>query len=213
VTPELGLAVQERITSWAPVPERPTDCGLPLALSVMVSAADDEPAAEGVYVTATVHVPPAATELPQVFPTSAKLLALVPVIAKLVILNAALPALVRVTVWAELVVSTGWLPKARLVVERVIDGVEPVPPPPPPLVPVPVRPTDGSATAVAVTVSVAERDPLATGVKVTVIVQLAPAAMLDPQPFVSLKSLGSAPVIEMPVMLKAALPVLLNVTD
>jgi hypothetical protein len=44
------------------------------------------------------------------------------------------------------------------------------------------------------------------------IVQLAPAAMLDPQPFVSLKSLGSAPVIEMPVMLKAALPVLLNVT-
>ena len=63
------------------------------------------------------------------------------------------------------------------------------------------------------TESVAERDPLAAGVKVMLIVQLAPAAMLDPQPFVSLKSLGSAPVIEMPVMLKAALPVLLNVTD
>jgi hypothetical protein len=92
------LAVQERITSWLPVPERLTDCGLPLALSVMVSVADDELSADGVYVTATVHVPPAATELPQVFPTSAKLLALVPVIAKLVILNAALPVLLSVMV-------------------------------------------------------------------------------------------------------------------
>ena len=64
----------------------------------------------------------------------------------------------------------------------------------------------------SVMVSVAERDPLAAGVKVTLIAQLAPAAMLDPQPFVSAKSLRLAPVIEMPVIPKAALPVLLNVT-
>jgi len=44
------------------------------------------------------------------------------------------------------------------------------------------------------------------------IAQLAPAAMLEPQLFVSVKSLGSAPVIEMPVMVKVALPVLVNVT-
>lgn len=92
------LAVQERITSWAPVPERLIDWGLPVALSVMLSAAVDELAPEGVNVTATVHVPPAATELPQVFPISAKLPALVPVMVRLVILNAALPVLLRVTV-------------------------------------------------------------------------------------------------------------------
>jgi hypothetical protein len=84
----------------------------------------------------------------------------------------------------------------------VTDGADPPPVPPPALVPVPVRPTDcGSPAALSVTVSVAERAPLATGVKVTLIVQRAPAAMLDPQPFVSAKSLGLAPVIEMPVML------------
>jgi len=109
------------------------------------------------------------------------------------------------------VASTGWLPKARLADERVSNGAEP-PVPPPVLVPVPVRPTDGSPTEVAVTESVAERDPLAPGVKVMLIVQPAPAAMLEPQLFVSVKSLGSAPVIEMPVRVKVALPVLVNVT-
>ena len=64
----------------------------------------------------------------------------------------------------------------------------------------------------SVKVSVAARDPLVAGVKVTLIVQLAPAATLGPQLFVSAKSAGFVPVIEMPVMLKAALPVLLNVT-
>jgi hypothetical protein len=62
----------------------------------MVSEALWVPFAEGVNNIAIVHLPPAATELPQVL-VCTKLLALVPVTARLVILKVALPVLVRVT--------------------------------------------------------------------------------------------------------------------
>jgi len=62
-----GRAVEERLTAGAvPVPERLTACGLPLALSVMLTEAARLPLAEGVNVTLIVQFPPAATELPQV---------------------------------------------------------------------------------------------------------------------------------------------------
>ena len=48
-----------------PVPERLTDCGLPLALSVIVREAERLRLADGVKVTLMVHEAPAATELPQ----------------------------------------------------------------------------------------------------------------------------------------------------
>jgi hypothetical protein len=48
------------------VPERLTVCGLPLALSEMLSEAVSVPAMEGVNVTAIVQLAPAASELPQV---------------------------------------------------------------------------------------------------------------------------------------------------
>ena len=48
------------------MPESDTDCGLPLALSVMVSEAVRAPVAEGVNDIAMVQLPPAATEEPQV---------------------------------------------------------------------------------------------------------------------------------------------------
>jgi len=51
-----------------------------------------------------------------------KSLGLVPVSARPVMLKAALPALFNVTDWAVLVISTAWLPKARLVVERLAEG-------------------------------------------------------------------------------------------
>ncbi len=60
----------------------------------------------------------------------------------------------------------------------------------------------------SVTATVPERVPVAVGLKVTEMVQLAPAATLEPQLFVCAKS----PVMEMPVMLKAALPLLVRVT-
>jgi hypothetical protein len=44
-------------TGFRPVPVKPTDCGLPEALSVNNSEALRLPTAEGVKVTSTVHVP------------------------------------------------------------------------------------------------------------------------------------------------------------
>ena len=45
-------------------------------------------------------------------------------------------------------------------------------------------------------VTSADRVPVVVGVKVTLIVQVPPAATLDPQVFVWAKSPGSVPVIE-----------------
>jgi hypothetical protein len=47
------------------VPAKLTVCGLPVALSVMVTEAARFPGAVGVNVTLMVQFPPAATELPQ----------------------------------------------------------------------------------------------------------------------------------------------------
>ena len=52
---------------------------------------------------------------------------MVPVSARLVLLKAALPVLLRVTVCTVLVLPTAWLPKARLVGERLTTAAVPVP--------------------------------------------------------------------------------------
>jgi hypothetical protein len=81
-------------------------------------------------------------------------------------------------------------------------------------VPVPVRVTIcGLPTALSVMVIAALRFPVAAGVKLTLIVQLAPAATELPQVVVSGKSPGSAPVTAMLAMLKVRLPLLVRVTD
>jgi hypothetical protein len=63
----------------------------------MLTEAVSLPLAVGVNVTLIVQWAPAASELPQVL-VWAKALALAPVIATLVMLNVALPSLVRVTI-------------------------------------------------------------------------------------------------------------------
>jgi len=98
---------------FVPVPVRPHRVWLPPAFSVMVREAVRAPVAEGVKVTFIVQLAPPATELPQVV-VCAKLLALVPVTARLVIVKTALPVLLSVTDCSELVVPTPWLPKGRL---------------------------------------------------------------------------------------------------
>ena len=87
----------ERLT-WPerPVPVRVTVCGLPVALSVMVTAAVSVPTSEGLKVTLIVQVPFAATELPHVL-VWVKSPALVPVTEILVKVKLAFPVLVRVT--------------------------------------------------------------------------------------------------------------------
>jgi len=109
-----------------PVPERLTVCTLPQpqlqALSVMLTEAVRLPLAEGLNVTLMVQWARATTDLPQVL-VCAKSLPFIPLTARLVILKAAVPVLVRVTVRAVLVVLTDWLPKARLVGERLTAGM------------------------------------------------------------------------------------------
>jgi hypothetical protein len=185
------------------VPEIDTDCGLPLALSVMLSEAVRAAVAEGVKSIALVHVPPAATDEPQVL-VSVKSAESAPAKAMLVMLKAALPVLFRVTVCGELTVSTDSFPNARLEGESL--AVAPV------LVPVPERLTVwGLPVAVSVKVTAAVRVPVTAGVKVTLLVQLPPAATLDPQLLLWAKSLGFVPESAMLEILKAALPVLFRV--
>lgn len=50
-----------------PVPVRATDCGLPVALSVMTMVPVRAPATVGVNFTVIVQLPAAATEVPQLF--------------------------------------------------------------------------------------------------------------------------------------------------
>jgi hypothetical protein len=56
------------------------------------------------------------------------------------------------------------------------------------------------------TVTEADRAPVAFGLNLTEMVQLAPAARLLPQVVVSLKSPAFVPVIEIPVIVTAAAP-------
>jgi hypothetical protein len=97
-------------------------------LSAILSVAVRAPVAEGVNVTAIVHPAPAATELPQVL-FSAKSPALVPVRARLLILKAVVPVLVRVTICTGLVMATDPLLKVRLLGEKLTVGgvLAPVP--------------------------------------------------------------------------------------
>jgi hypothetical protein len=91
------LAVQERTTSWVPVPDSATDCGLPLALSAMLREAVHVSESEGVIKTAILQLLPAASEEPHVL-ASVKSEAFVPLSETPVMLKAALPVLLSVTV-------------------------------------------------------------------------------------------------------------------
>jgi hypothetical protein len=187
----------------APVPVRLIFCGLPLALSVMATEADRLPDEPGVNITAIVQLFPAATEAPQVV-VSAKSPGLTPVTAIPEMFNEAFPVFVRVTDCAALVVARFWALKARLVAVRLAVG----------LAPVPVRLTIcGLPMALSVTVISAVRLPADVGVNVTLIVQLPPAASELPQVEVSGKSPELGPVAATLVMLKAALPLFVRMTD
>ena len=84
-------------------------------------------------------------------------------------LKAALPVLLRVTVCAVLVTSTAWLPKARLVGERLTRAAVPVP--------VPERLTVcGLPLELSAMLSEDASVPVTEGVNITTIVQLAPTA-------------------------------------
>ena len=123
----------------------------------------------GLKVTLIVQEPSATTLVPQVFVWEKNV---EPVIVMLLMLSAVLPVLLRVVVSVFPTV-----PKLRLA------GLNST------TVPVPVRLTVcGLPAALSVIDSVPVRVPLCVGLKVTLMVQLASAARLEPQVFVWLKS-------------------------
>jgi hypothetical protein len=77
-------------------------------LSVIVSVPARVPVAAGVNVKLIMQDAPAVTDVPQLF-VCAKSPAFVPVMAILVMPNAAFPVLLNVTACAALVVPTVWL--------------------------------------------------------------------------------------------------------
>jgi hypothetical protein len=101
--PKFTLGGEKLTVTITPVPVRPMVCGLPAALSVIVTLAVRLPFAVGVKVTLMLQLPPPARELPHVF-VWAKSPLLVPVTAILVMLTAVLPVLANVTAWAVVAV-------------------------------------------------------------------------------------------------------------
>jgi hypothetical protein len=192
-----------------PVPLSATVCGLPVALSAMLSVATSSPVAAGVKVTPIVQLALAAkvpVGLHAFVPlASAKLLLLVPVIEKLVKVTEPVPVLATVTLCAALVVPTVWLAKVKDAGEIVIvPACAPT---------VPVNATVcGLPVALSAMLMAAVREPVAVGLKVTLIVQLASTASDAGQVFVSAKSPEFVPVRVIPEIAKAALPPFVKVT-
>jgi len=194
--------VGERLTvvppALAPVPLRAAVCGLPLALSVIVSVPGWLPVAVGANFTLMVHCPPAAIEAVQVLVCEYGAPA-----AMLVSESEAVPELVSVMVCAALVVLIVWFPKARLVGASVTAGAVT-------LVPVPLKvAVCGLPAALSVMVMVPVCVPVAVGAKVTLIEQFAPAASEAPQVVVS-EYWALAMILE---MVREAVPLFVRVMD
>jgi hypothetical protein len=188
------------------VPLRLTDWGEPLALSVMLMAADFAPVETGLKVTETVQLAPAAREPPQVFVNEKSSACPPPSVIEL-IASALTPELVTVTVFDPEVPSTFSLPNANDVALNLTAGAEPA------ATPVPLKLTIwGEPPAVSVIWMAAVLVPVATGLKAIATVQLAPAASDEPQEFFNVKSSAWLPVKDTDVRVALPLPVLRTVT-
>jgi hypothetical protein len=156
-----------RVTAAIPVPDRDTVCGLFDALSVMVSMpAGAAPRTEGVKVSSTVQLPPAATVGLKQVDEGSMAYGVPDVTASDEMLMLVDRLFMRVTVLIALVWPTTTLPKFTAVAESVTGAI-----------PVPESVTVcGLFKALSVTVSVpAGAAPRVEGVKVRTTVQLAPA--------------------------------------
>src|ERR1700722_15559504 len=151
-----------------PEPDTGTDCVGMNASSVTTIFPDSLPVCEGVKITAKVQVPPAATCVPlQLSLVTVKS----PEGATLVTLSGTTLGLVKVTVFAALATSSGWLPKLSDVGEKV--GLR--------MMPVPDTGIDCvGVDALSVTTISAVSFPVCEGVKITPKVQVPPAATWVP---------------------------------
>lgn len=183
-----------------PVPERLT-LGAGLKLLDRDSVALLAPRVEGVKTTLMVQLAPAASEAPQLL-VWVKSMVPMPKIDTPEMESGAPPVLLKVRLWAALLVSASCGAKVSEVTEKVAFGSPPMP----------ARLTDGTAGALLPeTLRNAVRVPPVVGVNTTLIEQLAPAGREDPQLLVWMKS-----PVKFPLMLTetviAAVPILLNET-
>jgi len=141
-------------------------------LSVIVMLPVRDHTAVGVNVTLIAHADPAAREVPQVFVCEKSPVATMPLI-----LRVPLPVLLSVMVCGELLAPTKVPPKLRLDPPPV--GNVPGENVATPAVPTPVTlAVCGLPEALSSTSKVSDSVPVFVGVKLTLIVQLAPAARL-----------------------------------
>ena len=181
-----------------PVPERATATADGVASVAMVRVPVRPPVAPGVKVTATVQDPPAGTVAAQ--PDAAKSAALVPVTVTPLTVSGAVPGLDTVTLTGPAVPPTRVFPKAMLVVETETAGATPMP-----------VSAIVAGPAFEATVTVADRAPVAPGVKVRTIEQVPPGATAATQPD-AVNSVGLTPPSVSPVMLSGPVPVFVTVT-
>jgi hypothetical protein len=202
---DAGRRVAVAVEPPLPVPERATVCEPVLVLSKTVRVAERAPEAVGLKVIVTKQVASGliVPEFGQVLEVlSLKSAALVPVMVMLLMFSA-IVVLVSVSVddFAALVEPTATVPKDKDAGRRVAVAV--VPP-----LPVPERATVCEpALVLSKTVRVAERDPEALGLNVTVTRQVA-SGLIVPEPgqvldVLSLKSAALVPVMVMLLMFSA----------
>ena len=191
-----GVTAIDTSVAVVPVPLSDTAWGLAPPLSETLREARRVPITAGLKVTVMLQLVLGDTELPQVL-VWLKSEALVPLKLTPVIFKVAvLLALVSVTVCTALP-PTATLPKLKAAGERLT------------MVPLPDSATVcGLLLALSLILTEPVRLPIAVGVKVTLMVHLAPPARLLPQLFVCAKS----PLVVMLVMLSDTVPVLVRVT-
>src|SRR5450755_2913448 len=140
-----------------PVPVNDTVCGLEIALSVTLMLPVRVLSVVGLNLTVMLQLAPAATLVPQVLISSKS-----PLAAMLVMVNVAVPVLVRLITCPALIVFTSCVAKVKLAGERTT-----VAPPP---TPTPDNETScGLLAALSVIDKSAVSFPLMLGVKVTLI--------------------------------------------
>jgi len=117
----VGLNVAMGALAAEPVPESATVCGLPAALSATLRFAARAPTAFGANFTLIAQLALAARLAGHVL-VWVKSAAFAPVMEIPVIVSAALPVFVSVTVWAALVVPTLCDANVKVVGERLATG-------------------------------------------------------------------------------------------
>lgn len=189
-----------------PVPVSVTACGLGglVASSVTLSTPVRTPIDLGANVTLIVQNA-FAVKPPLQLSVSAKSEPFVPLIARLVIVTATFPESIIVNPCAALVDPTVWLENVKLLEESPTVRVAGTA--------VPVSETGrGARVILFAIVKLPVRVPVAAGVKLTRMEQVAPAARLPTQLSVSPKSEAFVPLIAMLAILTAVEPLFVNVT-